>query len=123
MQRSSPVQSHIQGASQINASGLTSKHYVSHEALKSQHQLNISHPIKQGIIRDWHEMEEIWRRTFLELKVNPEEHNVLMTEAPESYKNGQEAMVQKLFDVFKVPAVAIIDTASLALFALGAPLV
>ena len=39
--------------------------------------------IEHGIVTNWSDMEKIWHRTFYnKLKVAPEEHPVLLTEAP-----------------------------------------
>jgi len=45
--------------------------------------LNLKHPIEHGIVTNWDDMEEIWRHAYDNgLRVTPEEHPVLHTEAP-----------------------------------------
>jgi actin-related protein len=45
--------------------------------------LKIGYPIENGIVKNWEDMEKLWHHTlYTELKVSPEEHPVLMTEAP-----------------------------------------
>lgn len=45
--------------------------------------LNVSHPIKNGLIDDWNGVEKIWHHAYYnELKVPPEEHPCLLTETP-----------------------------------------
>lgn len=45
--------------------------------------LNLSYPIDHGIITSWEDMEKIWHHTYYnELRVSPDDHPVLMTEAP-----------------------------------------
>ena len=49
-----------------------------------------SPPIERGIVTDWDSMEKIWGDTFYNvLKVNPEEHPVLVTEVPLNPKVSQ----------------------------------
>ena len=57
--------------------------YVGDEAQQKRGVLRLESPIDHGIIKNWEDMEKVWHHTiFNELKVSPEEHPVLMTEAP-----------------------------------------
>lgn len=45
--------------------------------------LDISYPIKTGLITDWDKMESIWKHCYdNELKVDSKDHNVFLTEVP-----------------------------------------
>jgi actin-related protein len=69
--------------------------------------LNIQHPIAEGTVESWEDIEKIWYHTFLnELSVNPEEcHGVLLTDASffqYYYKKAErEKMVTIMFETFQ----------------------
>jgi actin-related protein len=55
--------------------------------------LNVSYPIERGIVKNWDDLENILNHTFyLELRVSPEDHPVLLTEPPLNPKENKEKM-------------------------------
>ena len=57
--------------------------YVGEEAQQKRGVLRVEQPIEHGVGKNWDDMEKVWHHTlYSELRVSPEEHPVLMTEAP-----------------------------------------
>ena len=94
--------------------------YIGEEAMELKGLMQLRFPIEHGIVDDWPSMERIWYYTFYtDLRVDPSEHPVLLTEAPLNPRSNREKMAEIMFETFNVPALYIATQAILSLYASG----
>jgi actin len=98
----------------------TREYYIGEEAMELKGLMKLNFPISHGIVDDWSAMERIWHYTFYtDLRVDPSEHPVLLTEAPLNPRSNRERMTEIMFETFNVPALYIATQAVLSLYASG----
>ena len=95
-------------------------YFVGSQAEEKRGVLHIKYPLIHGIIDDWDSMEKVWDHTFTnELRVDPAEYNVMLTEAPANPKENREKMAQIMFETFNVKGLYIAIQAVLSLYSAG----
>mmetsp|Transcript_4509 Transcript_4509/g.10546 ORF Transcript_4509/g.10546 Transcript_4509/m.10546 type:complete len:376 (+) Transcript_4509:52-1179(+) len=94
--------------------------YVGEEAINLRGVLSIKYPLEHGIVNDWEDLERLWAHTFLDqLRIDPEEHPVVVTEAPMNPKKNRERYMELLFEKFSCPAAYVVIQAVMSLYAAG----
>ena len=98
----------------------TREYYIGEEAMELKGLMRLNFPIEHGIVDDWTSMEKIWHYTFYtDLRVDPSEHPVLLTEAPLNPRSNRERMGEIMFETFNVPALYVATQAVLSIYASG----
>ena len=94
--------------------------FIGEEALIKRGMLNIKYPMKRAVVKDWESLEKIWSHIFTnELKVDPKEHNLLITQPIKNIKENKEKIAQIMFESFNIPGLYIADSTLLSLYAAG----
>jgi len=94
--------------------------YIGEEAAKLKGVLNLAHPIANGIVKDWDNMNRVWEYAFAnELRVDPTEIGVMLTEAPNNPKENREKMVELMFENHQVLRCYVAIQAVLSLYSNG----
>lgn len=84
--------------------------------------LEISYPIREGIVENWDDMEALWAYTFhtkMGLPKDLSKHKIIVTEAAMNPKKNRAKMAQVLFEKFGFGGVKFEMQALLSLFAEG----
>jgi actin-related protein len=94
--------------------------FVGDEAQAKRGVLLLKYPIEHGMINNWDDMEKIWHHCYFnELRVPPEDHPCMLTEAPLNPKANREKMIDVMFGTFNVPNFYVGVQAVLSLYASG----
>ncbi|CAI5759756.1 unnamed protein product [Candida verbasci] len=94
--------------------------FIGNSAQENRGLLKISYPIRHGVVEDWSDMEKLWQHTYnQDLKINSQDHPLLITEAPLNPQTNRDKMCQILFESFNIPCIYISIQAVLSLYASG----
>lgn len=105
----------------VMAGGLEGDVFIGPKAEEHRGLLSIKYPMEHGIVRDWRSMEQVWHYLYSkeQLHTNPEDHPVLLTEAPLNPTANRMQAVEFFFETLNVPALYISMQAVLSLYATG----
>ena len=96
------------------------EYYVGTEAEQNRGLLKLKYCIEHGVVEDWTEMENIWRHIYHLQGILPQDHPVLLTEAPLNPYANREKAAEIFFETFSVPGIFFAKQAVLSLYASGA---
>merc|ERR1711998_502948 len=100
--------------------GSNKEEYIGDEADKLRGVLNVSYPIASGIVKDWELMNKVWEYCFTnELRIDPTENRIMLTEAPLNPKANREKMTELMFETYQVLGMYVAIQAVLSLYANG----
>ncbi|XP_065193595.1 uncharacterized protein LOC135824810 [Sycon ciliatum] len=107
---------------QALVSGMGQMHsYVGEEALQMRGQITIKHPVEQGVVTNWDDMEKVWHHALykkLECQDSVEQH-VLLSEPPLNPIMNREKAAQIFFESFDVPGFYLANHLVLSLLSTG----
>lgn len=93
---------------------------IGDEAAAMRHNLDISYPMDNGIVRNWEDMDHVWKYTFQEkLKEDPRNCKVLLTEAAMNDKRNRQRMFEVMLEKYQVAGCYVAIQAVLTLCAQG----
>ncbi|KAG2382441.1 hypothetical protein C9374_005643 [Naegleria lovaniensis] len=97
----------------------TNREMIGDEAVCATYNTLFS-PIRHGIIQDYDRIEKILHHCFYnELRVEPEDHPVIMSTRVHAPKAQHEKLTQIMFETFAVPGFYIAQSTLLSMFAAG----
>mmetsp|Transcript_12522 Transcript_12522/g.30824 ORF Transcript_12522/g.30824 Transcript_12522/m.30824 type:complete len:401 (-) Transcript_12522:237-1439(-) len=96
---------------------------VGDEAAKYRHMLEVKYPVAAGKILYWkgdYSIEHIWDYAFNEkMKIDPNNHNILLTEAPMNPKENRKRMLEFMLEKYQFKGASVSMQAMLVLYAQG----
>ena len=95
------------------------EYFIGEDAKAKRGVLKFNYPIKRVMVKNWNYVEKIWDHTFKELKIDPEEYNILLTHPLNNLKENIEKISQIMFETFNFKALNLSHTTSLSLYASG----
>jgi len=93
---------------------------IGDEAAEMRHNLDMSYPMDNGVVRNWEDMKHVWKYTFEEkLKENPANCKVLLTEAAMNDKRNRQKMFEVMLEEYGAVGCYVAVQAVLTLCAQG----
>eukprot|EP00435_Cladocopium_sp_Y103_P019634 s1994_g4.t1 len=99
--------------------GLAREAWIGHEIEGKEAILIQKEPIHRGVVLNWDDLEHIFRHIFFNLRVNPAEHPVLLTEPALNPAANREKLIHTMFETFGVERCALFLQPVLALYSSG----
>ena len=101
-------------------SGVEKDFFVGKDAEAKRGVLRLNFPIEKGLINNSDYYKKILGYIFTnELRVAPEEHNIMIIESPNNPKQNREKIAEIMFETFNVPGLCFENSANLSLYSIG----
>eukprot|EP01094_Clydonella_sp_ATCC50884_P016621 TRINITY_DN2763_c0_g1_i1.p1 TRINITY_DN2763_c0_g1~~TRINITY_DN2763_c0_g1_i1.p1 ORF type:complete len:398 (+),score=74.88 TRINITY_DN2763_c0_g1_i1:197-1390(+) len=81
--------------------------------------LRLEYAMEHGRVQNWEAMEMLWNHAYTNLAVSPEDHPVLLTDAPLNPRKHRDRAAEIFFETYNAPALFLSIQAVLSLFASG----
>ena len=106
--------------SSVMVGGDKKEYCVGEDAEANRGVLKLDYPIEHGEIKDRDKMENIFNHIFTnELRVDPKEHNVLVTECSKHKNENRETIAEIMFELFNVHGLFITNPGELNIYSAG----
>jgi len=94
--------------------------YVGSQAQSLRGILSISHPIRQGVVHSWDDMEAIWDHIYSkELDILPTDIPALLTQPPLVSSSDEATMTEIMMEKLQVPAMYLANKSVMSLYGGG----
>ena len=94
--------------------------FIGNDAHSKRGALSLTYPVERGTVTDWSNMEKIYDHIFKhELRVNSNEHPIMLAETPLNPKASREKTTELMFETFHSPALFIANSGTLLLHSTG----
>lgn len=93
---------------------------VGEDASRVRSSLEVTYPVENGIVKNWEDMEHLWNYTFFDnMKINPADTKIMLTEPPLNPKANREKLIQYMFETYGFAGAHVSIQAMLTLYAQG----
>lgn len=97
------------------------EHFIGKKMHEHRGILKLSYAMDHGVVTNWKDMERLWEYVYSneDLKLDPKEHPLLLTEAPLNPRANRYRAAEFLFEGLNVPELFVAPQAVLSLYASG----
>ena len=73
---------------------------MGHECTQRRHDLEVSYPVRNGIVQSWEDMHEVWASAFNALGARASSSNILLTDPPLNPLENRMRLLETMFELF-----------------------
>ncbi|KAI8907383.1 actin family [Gorgonomyces haynaldii] len=106
-------------SSHVGHFDMDDKRVFGDDTYKPQPGMDLTSPVKDGLVYNWDLFENLWQYSFNYLGANPQEHPMMFCEASWNPKEDREKLCELAFEKFDMPGLYLGRSAVLSAFAAG----